>query len=502
MTSNASVQRARALWDGHWPKAVALFVFALALWAQTDALVGVFYDDGIYVTLAKALAEGEGYRSIHLPGAPAAVHYPPLYPAVLALLWRAWPDFPANVVLFQLFDALVLGAAAWVIAVHSRRSRLPVSVSVPALVLGFSAFPLLTIVGVRFSEPVFLLLLAGALLAADAERVNARGAGVAGLLAGLATLTRSVGLAAVFGIPVALWLRGAKKSALTAFLVSTFVVLPWVVWLSIHGGDIDPRIAANYGTYGQFAGQAGLSGVLSGLDLRALAPLGRLLLPTLPWVLTAALTVLLGLTLVVGGVTLARRVPALVASLLPYFAIVTLWPYTPDRFVWVLLPWVGLLGAAAAVRAWQWGWPARSILLVLAVVLVIGFGRREVRSLGDRGFALTAERTSAPFRLLTTAIRTGTPEGAVVASDGEALVYLYTDRRTVPLELYRLRGRDFESLSAEVTVEFFCEQDVTHVAASVPAPLPNDLAAARESTVVPLFRVTKGPSLFEFRCSQ
>ena len=279
------------------------------------------------------------------------------------------------------------------------------------------------------------------------------------------------------------------------------VILPWAVWVGIHGGDIDPRVAANYGTYGQFAGQAGLSGVLSGLDLRALAPLGRLLLPGLPWVLSAALTVTLGLSLMVGAVTLARRVPALVGSLVPYFAIVTLWPYTPDRFVWILLPWVGLFGVAAALRAWRWGWPARSVLLVLGVAVVIGYGRREVRSITTRGFALTAERASAPFRLLTTAISAGTPQGAVVATDGEALVYLYTERRTVPLELYRLRGRDFESLSAEVTASFFCERGVTHVAASVPGPLLEDLATAPETTIVPRFRVTNGPSLFEFRCS-
>jgi hypothetical protein len=501
MTSNVSLQRARTLWEAHWPKSVALFVFALALWAQTDALVGVFYDDGIYVTLAKALAEGEGYRSIHLPGAPAAVHYPPLYPAALALLWRAWPDFPANIVLFQLFDALVFGAAAWVIALHARRALLPGSVAVPALVLGFSAFPLLAMVGVRFSEPLFLFLVAGALLTADGEHPKLRRAGLAGLLAGLATLTRSIGLAAVVGIAVALWVRGAKKSAVTAFLVSTVVLLPWVVWLGVHGGDIDPRIAANYGTYGQFAGQAGLRGVLQGLDLRALAPLGRLLFPAWPWPLTAVLKVVFGLTLVVGGVTLVRRAPALVVSLVPYFAIVTLWPYTPDRFVWILLPWLGLLSAAAAVHAWRWGWRARVVLLALAVVLVVGYGPREVRSLSRRGFARTAERTSEPFRLLTAAISAGTLAEAVVATDGEALVYLYTDRHSVPLELYRLRGRDFESLSAEVTAAFFCEQGVTHIAASVPEPLPENLAAAGERTIVPLFRVTNGPSLFEFRCS-
>ena len=54
-----------------WPGLLALGVFIVALWAQPNALVGVFYDDGIYVVLAKALAEGEGFRYIHMPGAPS-----------------------------------------------------------------------------------------------------------------------------------------------------------------------------------------------------------------------------------------------------------------------------------------------------------------------------------------------------------------------------------------------------------------------------------------------
>lgn len=79
-----------------WPGLLGLVVFAIALWAQTDALAGVFYDDGIYLSLARSLAEGEGFRYGHLPGDPAGVRYPFLYPYVLSFLWRVWPSFPAN----------------------------------------------------------------------------------------------------------------------------------------------------------------------------------------------------------------------------------------------------------------------------------------------------------------------------------------------------------------------------------------------------------------------
>src|SRR5262249_60220296 len=57
---------------------------------------GGFHDDGIYVTTAKALASGNGYRIISLPGEPAETKYPPLYPFLLSLVWRAKPNFPQN----------------------------------------------------------------------------------------------------------------------------------------------------------------------------------------------------------------------------------------------------------------------------------------------------------------------------------------------------------------------------------------------------------------------
>ena len=162
---------------------LSLGVFVLALWAQSDALVGVFHDDGIYVMAGKALAEGHGYRHIHLPDALPGVHHPPLYPLLLALAWRLWPAFPQNLTLFQLMDALCLAGAAWIMASHGARLGLTVPVRSGALALGFAAFPLLTILGMRLSESLFLLLAAGAVALADRESVSPKAALAAGALA-------------------------------------------------------------------------------------------------------------------------------------------------------------------------------------------------------------------------------------------------------------------------------------------------------------------------------
>ncbi|MBE0594738.1 MAG: DUF2029 domain-containing protein, partial [Gemmatimonadales bacterium] len=250
--------------DRHGPALTGLVVFLVALWAQTDAMVGVFYDDGLYVALGKALAEGRGYVSLHLPGQPPAVHYPPLYPAALSVLWRLWPDFPVNVLLFRLFDAAALGAAGWIVARHSSRTGLPWEARYPVLVVTMLAFPLLTIVGVRFSEPLFLVFFAGAILTVERDGVDVGRGALAGALAGLATLTRSIGLAAVVGIPWALWVRGRRAAAVAAFIAGAALALPWWLWMSAHADAIDPLLIANYGTYGQYAAQAGAAGVLAG----------------------------------------------------------------------------------------------------------------------------------------------------------------------------------------------------------------------------------------------
>src|SRR5262249_20240384 len=95
--------------------AVAALVLAGVL-ARTASLRlhpgswGQCQDDAIYGATAKALAEGEGYRQIFLPGSPPQTKYPPLYPALLAILWSAWPDFPANLLLLKSFTVLC-GAA-------------------------------------------------------------------------------------------------------------------------------------------------------------------------------------------------------------------------------------------------------------------------------------------------------------------------------------------------------------------------------------------------------
>jgi hypothetical protein len=490
--------------ERNWPYLLGIAVFAVALWAQSSALVGVFYDDGIYTVLAKSLAEGHGYRYIHLPGSPPGVHYPFLYPAVLAVLWKIWPAFPANVALFQLFDASALGVAAWLIARQAVQWNAPPLVKYLFIPAGFFAFPLLTIVGVRFSEPLFLALAAGAVSMVDQEKDSPRQAIAAGLLAGLATLARSVGLAVVAGIVIGLWVRGGRRGAVLALVTALAVVSPWIVWVASHAHEVDPRIAANYGSYATEARQAGIAGMLAGLDLRALAAPGRLAFGVgAAWVRYPVLLLLLG-ALVFGAVTLFRRAPAFVSMLFIYVAIVTLWPYAPDRFMWVILPWMAALVGMGMSVGWSRHRAGKVLSAALGVALCVGYVPREISALRHRTFAATAQGISLPNRMLAPAIDAGLPREAVIAAEGEALIYLYTGRQAVQNALFSWKGRDTEPRPLEEIRGYFCDAGVTHIAISGPAsdgaPVVAALAAKDSASIQRLFTVTDGPALYRFQC--
>ena len=192
------------------PLCVGAMVLAVALATMSPWPVGVYYDDGIYLILGKALATGEGYRYLNLPGHPAATHYPPGYPALLALLWIMAPSFPANVAVFKLANAVLLSLAAAGLFVFGRRElQLGTGAAASTILLGCLTVPVLAVTGVLFSEPLFLALLGVALPACERalREERPRGVVVAALLAGATTLVRSLGLPLVGALVAGLLLR-------------------------------------------------------------------------------------------------------------------------------------------------------------------------------------------------------------------------------------------------------------------------------------------------------
>ena len=94
---------------------------------------GMVIDDAWYVMLAKALAEGRGYRLVNAPIDGILPGYPPGFPALLSLVFHLSPDFPGNVwllksvsmaAMFGVGDAeLLLSPSAAAAAPSPRRAR-------------------------------------------------------------------------------------------------------------------------------------------------------------------------------------------------------------------------------------------------------------------------------------------------------------------------------------------------------------------------------------------
>ena len=410
------------------------------------SLVGCFYDDGLYAGMAVALGKGMGYVHPHLPGAPAVVHYPPLYPLVLAPLFAAFPVSTAAF-LGLVLNILLSAAGAGLIAAHAARTRLlgeraPAWIA-PACVLGAAvAIPVLTVQSVLFAEPLFGVLLAGAVVLADEAPGRPRpaiAAAWAGGLAALALLTRSIALAAGAGLPLYLLLirRRSRREALAAGIPVLLAAAAWGGWITVHQGGLDTALAINYGSYGEAVRQAGVGVIWRSIpDL--LRPLGAL---TLGWLPGAGLyypIAVAALGVAVYGAALVARRSAIGLTLLGYLLILVLWPYPSDRFLWAVLPWLALTFAAGAVGLIGSVPRARVAVLVVVAAVVVGYAQYQIRGVLGRWWGVQRERISANFAELLPGLET-LPDTVVLATDDEALVWLYTHRTAVPFYLYGYR---------------------------------------------------------------
>ena len=461
-----------------WAAAAALAVGAVVALNLTTSLVGVFYDDGIYLSLARALAEGHGYHLLYLPGAPAGVHYPFLYPLFLAGLWKLAPSFPANVAVFKAANAVLLGLGSGLLVLYlsGRSAARPWRVAVLVAATA-TALPLVTVATALFAEPLFLVALVAACWAGDAAR-EADGrreawllAGLAGFLAGAAALARSLGITVVAAVPLSLVLARRPRAALVALGVSALWLVPWLAWVARHRGGVDPALVAGYGTYGDLMAQAGWSAFSPANVGDLLRPIGAVALaPFRGW-----LRLFLGvpaLALVAAGFgPLLRRAAALGWTLLAYGAVVLVWPYGPDRFVWAAWPLLAVAFFAGALqvaeRARSAAPPVRAVgrwaVAATVVAVVAGYAFYQVRGY-VRGDATGLGRgISATVSELLPWVRDQTPPDAVVAGEDEALLWLYTGRRAVPSYVWRYRGRSDESLGPDTLKAWLDRARVSYV---------------------------------------
>ena len=446
--------------------AAAAATLAVGLLTLNRALVGVFYDDGLYAGLATALSSGLGYVHPNLPGLPGAVHYPPLYPVVLAPIYGLLSVHGAAIAA-KVLNAILGAGASGLIAWHATRADLlglPDTLRrwVPAAVVFAAsvAMPVLATQSVLFAEPLFAVLLAVAIIATDQQKSP----WIVGAAGALALLTRSIGIAMVAGVVCFLLVRPSRMPwrALVPVVIPPLVAaLAWSIWVSAHRGGIDPELALGYGTYLAHIDQAGLSAIATNVPDMS-RPLETLAFGWIGVRWLYAMLSILALGVGLYGLVLLTRRSAIGFTLIFYLIILAIWPHPPDRFLWAVLPWLALAWAAGLLELAR-RWPRLRLPAAAFGCLVAGgFVYYEVRGFAGRWWDAQARAISANFAELLPVVAT-LPPNAVVATDDEALVWLYTRRQAVPLYLESFRGSEVVRPTPAEHRAYLDRMGVTHV---------------------------------------
>jgi hypothetical protein len=410
--------------------------------------VGVFYDDALYVILGKSMAAGSGYRYLNIPGHPAATHFPPGYPALLAVLWRVMPQFPENVALFKTVNAMLLAPIAW-FAYRFARERLTVTEGSAALgaIAGTAAIPMLVLSSSVMSEPLFLALLLPVLLIAEreTERATIRGAVLLGLASGLLCLVRSHAVVLIPAMAMVYALRRHNRAAVAVTASGVAMLMPWLIWVMLHDAALPVMLRGSYGSYsawfaeGLRDGGLGLLAATVRQNVVTSAVITARSFSIAGGVVLSAVAVAGVLVLVVAGArTLAARARVTLAFALMYASLALVWPFSPLRFVWGIWPLLVLVMLGGANRIFEFR-PARQattiarwVGLALATIVFVGALVFNVRGYANDWWA-TVGRSTTPRILpqLTWVDAHTRPEDVIVAED-EGAVFLYTGRLAVP----------------------------------------------------------------------
>lgn len=438
MTGTATVERRIDL-------ALMAVAVLLGMLAMSELPIGVFQDDGHYMILARALAHGDGYRYANLPGAPAATHFPPGFPLLLAPLWWAAPRFPQNIMAFKLVNVALMPCAVFGVRELARRhgalSHLWASVFAIACC---ATVPMLFLNGLLFSETAFVAALCGTLL--FVESVVAEGdaptrrLALAGLCIGALALLRTVGLAVLAAAIIATLTVHRPRHAVWITVGAAVPLAPWLWWTIAHGSAVPAAVSGAYGSYlgwvvdAYRAGGATFALAVLRTNLDGLRILFRLfgLAESPAWAQAFTgipLVVLCG----VGSWRLWPRARIALLTVIPYVALLLIWPFPPDRFLWPLWPVIAL-ALVAGTRHLVTVAPQRQRLLsgAAATALLALFTVWHVRTWPTRNWEGLA-RVNARIGLASASVAAGMPAGDLVASDMDAIVHLYAARPAVPL---------------------------------------------------------------------
>jgi hypothetical protein len=486
----AGGQNLLALINAPWPKAllisiaiamICLFYFS----AFRPDRFGFYRDDSMYVVLAKALATDQDYRIISLPYEPAQTKSPPFYPLLLSLIWRAWPDFPQNLVAMMLLSvAATVGFLALSYLYLVRRGyagRWQALVAVGLAAVNWRTVVLAT--GI-YSEMFYALLSVGALyLAEKHEKERSRWAigSALGVITGLAFLSRSAGVSLLFAIAFYYLLRRHWRGLLPVAIGAAFVIA-WLAWGFFHSSGAGNTNAGSYESYLQtlnavvsdLQAQNNHSGFITLLSIIAKNALGLILIsiPVVCLGLSFDSVLYFGfafLFIAAGFLRQSRQALGLMhVYIISYLVIHLPWPYTSyDRFLLPLLPFlllfllIELHAMYALIRKEV---EAKGELIRSASAAFIGLALAVSVGVALYNYALGIHRSLALATLTKVAqpapddadaiewIKSHTGPSDVLICYRDPLYYLYTARKAARSSSVR-EGGSLQSSQAAIEIE-------------------------------------------------
>jgi hypothetical protein len=348
------------------PAALALIIlalipaFVLAWRARHFEHLGYFHDDGMYWIAGKSLAEGKGYRILSFPGAPYQTKYPPVLPLLLALVWKAFPEFPANLPGAMLIAAAMLPAFAWVSVrlLESWGCSRPVAMLVCAwMVLN----PYVVFFSVNLMAELLLSTVLGyCLLAAQraSQKDSSRAALASGILGGIACLIKTAAMPLLAAGPLWFALRRKPRLALWFMAPPLASVVAWTAWSAGHTTPSTDATTIYYTSYlGDFLRDLRpfewVTFLSNNLPIYVIS-IGNLLIPDMRMLplFGRGLSAMAGLFAITGIVRGVRQSGVGLQHwfALGYSTLVLVWQYPPnERFLLPVLP-LFVFGAQAELR--------------------------------------------------------------------------------------------------------------------------------------------------------
>ena len=438
---------------GQWTVAAMFLILFVALaWPQRVPSVTTANDDATYVLLSRSVLDG-GYNSIHLVGEPVHTKYPPVFPAVLAVISSVAGEST------DAFAAvnIALAAAALALIFAVLRHRMPPSVALSALAISASSPFLQGTAGTVMSEPVFMALIALALWALARPPHTAASLALACAFATLAALTRTVGATFVLAMLALLVFERRWRPAAIYATVLTAIVIAASLWLRSRA---EPGLAADYITDAFDAGGEPSSNPVAILGRRvalnaseyAASLLWLLSVPTVGGTIVDNVLWLavVAVALAAGVWALWHRWRIVTLFLVMYGALMLAWPWALGRFLVPLLPLLTvaiLAGAHALGDRWRPRVASALVIALAAIISVTGIARSAskiaLRSRCDRTDPMRSttcfNADQLSFFAAARWMGEHTPPSAIVMSANEGAFFYLAHRQLVPLDSINAR---------------------------------------------------------------